>query len=237
MEKDKTEKIIGILGGMGPLATADLFKKIIMHTKASSDSEHIRVVIDSNTKIPDRTEFIMGRGPSPVREMIKTALRLEMMGADIIVMPCNTAHYFYDSINEYVKADFINMIEETASEIIKSRNSGAAIALLATEGTCRAGVYDNVFEKKGLTLIKPEKKYQDIVSSVIYDVKKGIFRKYEESLGAAVSELKKKGADLFILGCTELPVYFETLGITENTADPTDILAKAAVLKTGKKII
>ncbi len=235
-DTDKTFKKIGILGGMGPLATADLFKKIILHTNAASDREHIHIVIDSNTSIPDRTEFILGRGPSPLPEMIKTAVNLEKMGADIIVMPCNTAHYFYGEIKNHIKADFISMIEETVSEIMKS-GSGVKAALLATEGTCTAGIYDKVFAKKGMELLKPDKEMQDIVTGVIYNVKKGIYSDYAESLEKAVKELKKKGAELFILGCTELPLYFETLGIKEKTADPTDILARSAVIRAGKNVI
>lgn len=233
---ESTIKTIGILGGMGPLATADLFRKIILRTDASSDRDHIHVFIDSNTSIPDRTEFILGRGPSPLSEMVKSAIKLEMMGADIIVMPCNTAHYFYDDIKKYIKADFINMIEETASEIMNS-GKNVKTALLATEGTCAAGVYDKVFAKKGMEMLKPEKEMQDIVTSVIYNVKKGLFDKYAGNLEKVINAMKKKGAELFILGCTELPLYFETLGIMEIIADPTDILARCAVKKSGKKVI
>ncbi len=233
MENRAKTGTIGILGGMGPLATADLFRKIVLHTGASSDREHIHTLIDSNCLIPDRTEFIMGRGPSPLEEMIKTALRLEMM----VVMPCNTAHYFYDDIKKFLEADFISMIEETADEVTGKGAIEGKVGLLATEGTCRAGVYDRVFEKKGIALIKPDKEFQDTVSSVIYNVKKGIFSSYEETLAPVISAMKQKGARLFILGCTELPVYFETMRIEENIMDPTDILAKSAVRRAGKRVI
>lgn len=235
--KEIDEKTVGILGGMGPLATADLFKKIILHTKAGSDNEHIHLFIDSNSKIPDRTEYIMGRGPSPLNEMVKSALRLEMMGADIIVMPCNTAHFFYDEIKRFIGCDFINMIEETALYVKKTLKVGGKAALLATEGTCRAGVYDRIFEKYGISLIKPDRENQDIVTGVIYGVKKGEFPPYSQSLEKSMSDLKEKGADLFILGCTELPVYFEAEKINEAFADPTDILALAAVEKAGRETI
>ncbi len=88
-------KTLGILGGMGPLATADLFEKIIRNTKADTDAQHIRVYIDNNPQIPDRTAFIMGSGADPRPEMNASARKLEAMGADILLMPCNTAHYFY----------------------------------------------------------------------------------------------------------------------------------------------
>ena len=229
-------RTVGILGGMGPLATADLFKKIVLHTKASSDSEHLHIVIDNNTAIPDRTEYIMGRGESPVSELVKSALKLELMGAEVLVMPCNTAHFFYNEIKRYVKIDFINMIEETAVEI-KKRGSSAAPVLLATEGTCKSGIYDTIFEKYRISIIKPEKSDQEIITSIIYNVKKGIFREKEADFADVLKRFKEKGGDSFILGCTELPVYFETLQIDEKYFDPTDILALRAVERAGKETV
>ena len=227
---------IGILGGMGPLATADLFRKIILHTRADSDREHIPVIIDSNTAIPDRTEYLLGRGESPLDELVKTALRLEAMGADILLMPCNTAHFFYEEIRSRIGIDFINMIEETALQV-KKEGGGKKSALLSTEGTSVSGIYDKVFAEMGLELIKPEKDEQDKVSEVIYNVKKGVLKGYEKSFKGLLASLKKRGAGSFILGCTELPVYFETLKADEKIFDPTDILAVRGVEKAGKQVI
>lgn len=91
-------KTIGILGGMGPLATCDLFSKIIQITDASCDQEHVRICIVNNTEISDRTNAIIRHGKDPVPEMVKSAVRLQSFGADVLIMPCNTAHYFYDRI-------------------------------------------------------------------------------------------------------------------------------------------
>ena len=85
------KKTIGIIGGMGPLATADLFEKIVGHTKAACDQEHLHVVIDSNTNIPDRTAALLHGGADPLPELTGSARRLEAMGADVLIMPCNTA--------------------------------------------------------------------------------------------------------------------------------------------------
>ena len=108
------KKTIGIVGGMGPLATCDLFKKIVEITDAACDQYHVRVCIDSNTEISDRTAAILSGGKNPVPELVKSAVRLQGMGADVLIMPCNTAHYFYNQLVPFVDTPFLNMLEETA---------------------------------------------------------------------------------------------------------------------------
>src|SRR5690554_5446049 len=102
------EKVIGILGGMGPEATCEIFRKIIKFTQVKTDAEHIRVVIDSNTKIPDRTKAIFGKGISPVKEMVATAKNLQGAGADFIIIPCMTAHFFIDEVQKAIDIPIIN---------------------------------------------------------------------------------------------------------------------------------
>ena len=104
------QKSIGIIGGMGSLATCDLFKKIIDMTDAKSDQEHIHICIDCNTNIPDRTKAILGGGENPIPEMVRSGIRLQSMGADVLVMPCNTAHYFYDKITPFFDIPLLNRV-------------------------------------------------------------------------------------------------------------------------------
>ena len=104
------KKIIGIIGGMGPLATVDLFEKITLHTKAQQDQDHLRVLIDSNTNIPDRTAALLHGGEDPVPQLIASATSLEKMGAQVLVMPCNTAHNFYDAVAGAVEVPVLHMI-------------------------------------------------------------------------------------------------------------------------------
>ncbi len=221
-------KTIGILGGMGPLATADLFRKIIVNTPAASDQEHIRVVIDSNTAIPDRTAAILSGGESPLPEMIRSAVGLERMGADLLIMPCNTAHHFYETLLPYIRVPMLHMIRETLRE---ARERGVRRAgLLATDGTCRAGVYDAVFEGSGVTLIKPDAEGQAEVMRVIYQgVKAGAARFDTAAFQRALAALAARGAETMILGCTELPLAFDLYGVAWETIDPTSVLAAAAV--------
>ena len=132
-------KTIGILGGMGPLATCDLYTKIIMNTPASCDQEHIHVIIDSNTRIPDRTAALLEGGEDPRPEMIRSAVMLEEDGAEAILMPCNTAHGFYDDIQAAVGIPVLHMIRLTGEEL-KKRGITCA-GLMATTGTIRTGIY------------------------------------------------------------------------------------------------
>ena len=125
------KKTIGIIGGMGPLATADLFEKIVGHTKAACDQEHLHVVIDSNTNIPDRTAALLHGGADPLPELVKSAGRLEKMGADVLIMPCNTAHNYYDGIAAAVSVPVLHMVRLTdgdLSEELRGIRCGAADA-------------------------------------------------------------------------------------------------------------
>lgn len=229
------KKTIGIVGGMGPLATCDLFRKIVEVTDAKSDQEHVRVCIDNNTEIPDRTAAILSGGKDPVPEMVKSAVRLQGMGADVLIMPCNTAHYFYDRLIPFVDTPFLNMIEETAKEI--KRRGIKKVGLLATDGTCRSGVYRNVFDAMGIEMCTPSPDNQKSVMDVIYQgVKAGNLSIDLSGFYEAMEELFAGGAEILVLGCTELPVAFELFHIDRPNIDPTLVLAKAAVGFVGARV-
>jgi len=230
-------KTIGILGGMGPLATVEIFRKLVTMTDAGCDNEHIPVIIDNNTQIPDRTSHILGRGESPLFELVKSAVRLQDAGADVIIIACNTAHYYYDELVRHVKIPIINMIEETAKEILKSRPGTKRFGLIATEGTIRAGVYKKVFDSFGLELIQPDQKYEQHIMDVIYGIKSGLKDMDPENLKNVLKELKKQGAEAFILGCTEIPIAFNMFGIKEDYVDSSEVLVRRAIEFAGKRVL
>ena len=222
------KKTIGIIGGMGPLATADLFKKIIENTPAKNDSEHIRVCIDSNINIPDRTEAILHGGKDPVPEIVRSANLLEAMGADLLVMPCNTAHYYYDRIVEKVHVPIINMLDETAREVV--RKGIHRIGLLATDGTIQTGVYERALEPYGIEILHPSEANQKQVMNLIYGgIKAGNYQIDLTGFYGTLDELKQAGAETLILGCTELPLAFSIFSIDREHIDPTLVLAKSAI--------
>lgn len=233
-------KTIGIIGGMGPEATCDLFSKIIHFTQAASDQEHIPVLVDSNTRIPDRTAHILGKGPSPEYELIRTALRLEMLGADILIMPCNTAHHYHASIKRHVRSDFPSMIEETAAEIALQNPDAKKVGLLATEGTYVSGIYRMALERKRIGLVEPPEEHKALLLKWIYGLKAGRRHIPEKELSEVLGFFAKSGVDTLILGCTELPVLFNNADRKAfgsfRLVDATSVLAKTAVRLAGGRI-
>ncbi len=231
------KKTIGILGGMGPLATADLYRKIVELTKAAGDNEHIRVYIDGNAQIPDRTAAILRGGADPVPEMADALHHLELCGADCIVMPCNTAHYFLPRLQAMTKTPFINMLEETAKTCARLF-PGKTAGILATRGTLETGLYPKVLSAQGVASIEPDEVGRDALMAAIYDGVKG--GAPLESLRAPVEELlarmTEQGAGYFILGCTELPIVRQELNLPGAFVDPTAELAKAAIRFCGYEV-
>jgi len=134
--------IIGILGGMGPEATWDLFGRILQLTPAKRDSDHHHIIIDSNSKIPDRTAAIMGTGISPVDQMIATGKRLEKAGASMILIPCMTAHYFIEPVKKALSIPIINAFALTRTYINSLAVPPTKIAVLATSGSLKSGLYE-----------------------------------------------------------------------------------------------
>ena len=226
------KKVSGIIGGMGPLATADLFRKITEHTVVSCDQDHPRVCIDSNTDIADRTEALIHGGKDPVPEIVKSAERLESIGAQVLLMPCNTAHGFYDRITAHTHVPVLHMIRITR-DVLREKGIRCA-GLLATDGTIETGVYHEAFRDSGISLITPEGEDQKAVMDLIYQgVKKGE-RSYDGTrFLQTCAHLMDRGAEVLILGCTELPLAFEWYQPVYPVIDPTLELALAAIRFAG----
>lgn len=215
-------KILGIIGGMGPLATVNLFNKIVINTDARSDQEHIHMLIDNNVNIPDRTAFLLGKGEDPTKELIKSATRLEKAGADFLIMPCNTAHHFYQVIKEKINIDFLNMIEETVRFIQLKYPGVKEVGLLSTDGTLEAKIYDSYFNKQNIQVINPRKKIQDAIMDIIYGIKAGKKEIQIDAIYNAAEEFKAKGIKVFVLGCTELSIVNEMFKLEEKFASAAD---------------
>ncbi len=227
-------KSIGILGGMGPLATADLFSKIVWLTRASCDREHIRIYIDNNPAIADRTAAILSGGESPMPEMISALRNLERCGASCIVMPCNTAHYFLPQLQKLTDVPFISMLAATA-RACAAGHCGKCAAVLATKGTLRTGLYSDALAREGVRYMLPDGGEQDVLMHLIYDVVKAAkpLAPEADTWSALLQGLRARGADYFILGCTELPIVAQELRTDETFVDPTAELAKAAIRFCG----
>lgn len=231
------KKSIGILGGMGPLATADLFRKIVTLTQAGCDNDHIRIYIDDNASIPDRTAAILNGGPDPLPAMLDSLRKLEGCGADCILMPCNTAHYFLPRLQALTSIPFLSM-PQAAAKACRTRQAGKTIGVLATKGTLATGLYQSALAAEGVSCLVPDAAEQDALMRVIYDGVKAdaAAETYRADLESVLSALARQGADAFLLGCTELPVAAALLGLTVPCIDPTEELARAAIRYCGYSV-
>ena len=228
----KKEKVIGIIGGMGPMATADLFSKLIRMTDAACDAEHIHILVDNNPKTPDRTQAILYGTESPLPHLVRSANRLEQAGADFLLIPCITSHYYFPELTSATRIPVMSMIEETAKEL--RQKAVSKVVLLATDGTRKAGVFDCVFAQYGIEILHLHAEAQSALMDVIYKgVKAGNSAWDTSYLNAEIEKLLAAGAEAVVLGCTELPLAAKMYGICGTLVDPTDILARSAIANAG----
>jgi aspartate racemase len=229
------KKTLGIIGGMGPMATADLFYKIIANTDADSDAGHIRILIDNNPQIPDRTKAVLEGSDAPLSPIVEAAGRLAQMGAELLLLPCNTSHVYYPRICEAVSVPVINMVEETAAQA--AALGLPRVGLLATKGTLYAKLYEKALAVHGIEAVLPTADGQTEIMSMIYDgIKAGAETFDTAMICRELGRMMECGAETFILGCTELPLAFERYHIAYPSIDPALILAKAAIVRAGYRV-
>ncbi len=228
-----SKQIIGVLGGMGPQATCDLFQKIIDSTGASRDQEHLHVIIDNNPQIPDRTAFFLGQGVDPTDELIVCAKRLVAAGCSFLIIPCNTAHYFAPAVQQAVGVPILSMIDNVAAVAKGLLAPGAAVGIMATSGTLQNRLYHQALEAVGLVPLVPTDEDQDQVMEIIYapDGVKAGFRGEDlrQKAQQVANRLISRGAGAIIAGCTEIPLVLADGDVAVPVLDSTGLLAKAAV--------
>lgn len=241
------EKVIGILGGMGPEATVFLFRRIVEATGAARDQDHLRIIIDNNPKIPDRTPAILGLGESPVPLMVSTARNLEHAGADFIVIPCVSAHHFIDSLQEAISIPILSIVDAVIAELGRNSPTLDTVGLLATSGTITGGHFQRGLEDAGYVVKVPTPSDQEkLVMEAIYGergIKAGFLSaENKERLMEASHRLVGSGAQGIIAGCTEVPLVLSQEDLSFPLFDCLLILAREAVkeaseggLLTGKE--
>jgi aspartate racemase len=233
------EKIIGVLGGMGPEATLSLFEKIIANTPATRDQEHLRVLIDSNPKIPDRTPAILGQGESPVPAMVESGRALERAGADFIVIPCVSAHFFLDEIRAHLTVPILSLFDAVAEELERQQPVPGTVGFLATTGTLHGGKFRERLRGSGIETLVPDLDDQKRVMSVIYRVKAaspGSGRdEMRSELRSVVGALVARGAQGIVAGCTEVPLVLGPEDVPVPFFDSLLILARAAIVRAGRR--
>ncbi len=231
------EKIIGVLGGMGPEATIELFTQIVRRTRAKKDREHLRVLIDNNPKVPDRTAAILGAGKSCLPELVRSARALERAGADFIVIPCVTVHHFHGALQRRTSLPVLHIVEETVKRIRTRHSRARRIGLLATTGTIRAGLFQKALAGTRMALIVPREETQErVVMKAVYEIKaNGATDKARALVRRAAEEIVALGAQVVVAGCTEIPLVLRDGDLPVPVVDPIAILAEAAIDRAGGK--
>lgn len=226
------ESTIGILGGMGPEATAELLVRITRSTPAAVEQDHLRVIVDSNPRIPNRTDALLSGETGPIIEALGlTARNLESAGAQIIGMPCNTAHAFLADVRAAVDVPVIDMIGEAAIRALEIFGEGTTVGILATDGTLRTRLYHDALDEVGLVAMSPSASgIQYAVMDALDAVKlHGVSEDASSALGAAVRNLASEGATAIIAGCTEVSMVLARHPPDLPWLDPLQILAEALV--------
>ena len=226
---------VGVIGGVGPAATVCFLDKVVRLTAAARDQDHVDLVVLQHSTIPDRTAYILGEGednPGPV--MAEDARRLTAMGVDFIAVPCNTAHYFTAEVQAASGVPVLSIVDETLDEVL-ARGGVDTIALLATSGTLASGVYQRAAEARGLRVVEPTPDEQAVVMSVIYDQVKAGLPADVPALTGIVETLLARGAQVAVLGCTELSVVADEANLLADPrcVDSLDVLARRTVVRSG----
>ena len=231
------EKTIGILGGMGPEATLNCFSRIISSTPAKNDQEHLRVIIDSNPKVPDRTAAIIAEGESPVPVLVAGCRALQQAGADFIIIPCVSAHFFLDEIQQQIELPILSIFDVVAETLISDHPDIKTVGLMSTTGTISGGLFQKRLAADNIKTIVPAETQQAKVMAAIYDIKNSqparSRAQITSDLMAIAEDLISKGARGIIAGCTEIPLALNQKHLSVPYFDALTILARAAILKAG----
>jgi len=201
------EKIVGILGGMGPEATVELMRRIVEKTPAKVDSDHIRCIVDQNAKVPSRPLSIQGKISSAAPALIDMGKRLQSYGADILCMPCNTAHFYLPDIQKEVSIPFIDMLTCTAKHIQHAYPNEKRVGIASTTNTKDTGLYEERFSTLGIETVYPEPITQEKILNAIAAVKAGnISQEIRDEMKNIVTDMREQGIYVVVIACTELSV-------------------------------
>lgn len=226
-------KTLGVIGGLGPMATVYFMQLITEMTDAKTDQEHIPMVVHSIPQIPDRTAYLLGTSKeNPVPQIVECGKKIETAGVDYMAIPCITAHALFDDIQGALEPPVLHIIRETADYLEKE--GVRVVGLEATDGTINAGVFQKELERRGIRVVLPSEEKQKMVMHIIYNNVKAGLRADMERFQLVETELLEKGAEVIILGCTELSMLSRDEKIGHGYLDAMEVLARAAVLKCGK---
>ncbi len=233
MNKDR--QVLGVIGGLGPIATAHFMELVIRMTDADRDQKNLDMIIYNFPSIPDRTAYILDNSKdSPLDDMIEIGNKLAQQNADFIAIPCVTAHYFCDELNRNIPVPIINGVRETVSCLLE--NGIDKVGIMATDGTIASGLFARELEASGIAPVVPSAEGQKAVMHLIYNnIKAGTVPDMKK-FSAVREELFSMGAKAIILGCTELSLIKRDYDIGSGFIDVMDVLARQSLIKCGKTV-
>jgi len=225
--------LVGVVGGVGPEASNKFCEMLINFKSKEKDQDNIPFIHFSNSQIPDRTDFILGKGASPIPELVKTCKTLENSGADFLIIPCNTAHCFLEEIQNEIGIPIVDMIKIMVNNIIDDNPMLSKVGLLATTGSIESDLFQKYFDSANIETIIPNMEDQEnFVMNAIYGprgIKAGKKKKAGRLLKKAVKKLNSAGAQVIVLGCTEIPLVLQQKDFKIRLYDPMEIVAKEII--------
>ena len=226
------QEILGVIGGLGPIATAHFMALVTEMTDAATDQEHLNMIIYSAPSIPDRTAHILDNTrPSPLPQMLSIGQKLTEQGCSRIAIPCMTAHYFFDALESGIGAPLVHGVRETVRHL--KENGIRKVGIMATDGTIRSRIFRTELENQGLTAIIPGEQAQKNVMHLIFNNIKAGSPPEMDKFQAAAEDLRSQGAEAIILGCTELSLIKRDHPIGPGFIDAMEVLAQQSVLQCG----
>ena len=228
-------RTVGVIGGMGPLATLDFFNRVLKRTRAFREQDHLRLIIDNNPKLPDRNAFTRGEGPSPGPALAVCAKGLEAAGADFVVMACNTAHAWEDDIRGAINVPFLSMVKETAGVVADLRPAAAGV--MAVDACLSAGLYQDALKAAGVTPVLLNPDSQKSFMGLVYRIKSGdTGEMVKRAMTTLARKLESQGAEVIIAGCTEIPIVLTADDIEGELVNSTDVLVERTILFAGAEL-
>jgi aspartate racemase len=223
---------LGVVGGMGPLATADFLRKLVKKTPASVDQEHIPVMLYGDCTTPDRTASIVGAGDSPLPQLLEGVRFLNRAGAKAICVPCNSAHCWFDEMQAASDVPIFHIVRASAGQVRRKNPDAKVVGVLSTLGTYSTGIYKSALEMLGYAVVSPTmEEFETLVSPGIAMVKANNWMEAEAAYETAAQRLTERGAEMIILGCTEIPFGMERQyrANPSRFVDSNDALAEAVI--------
>jgi aspartate racemase len=226
-----SEKIVGVIGGMGPEATVDFMRRLVARTPARDDRDHLHVLVDNNPKVPSRiAALIEGTGEDPTPVLCAMAKGLQAQGADFLVMPCNTAHYYLPTIARSVTIPVLDMVDLSIRKLAAEDPRPQRVGLLASPAVRLVGLYKKRMDQTGLQAILPEPQDEAKLLAIIKAVKANrLDDNHRQAYGRIAKNLSDAGADALLVACTEFSVIGAPAGTTCRVVDALDVLVEETI--------